>query len=297
MRPWCRITTSPDFRVSNVNPVGAGIRQQCAPATCPSSARLARQARRRSVEQAEHVSFRIGEDDLVASSLCAQVETGGPGRTPGPTGSLTYSSAPPLQRPSLPGAPLWQPVILPRVRRGLNLGLVLSLCRIEVIESTRGTGRVGVIQRPPSHLCCQECPGGPLPRQRGLHPMRSPTPAAAHNTTANSRFTTIPSRSRMRRLDADVDSIPARVRSSTTARGLRRHAARGRCAGSWARPERALRTFPVRIGEDVEALVATLTDVGATRTEAHEPVELSDGSVVRRSMWQRSLLALGAAPA
>ena len=43
---------------------------------------------------------------------------------------------------------LWQSVVLPGVRRGLDLGHVLTLFRVEVIQPAGGTGRVGLIQSP-----------------------------------------------------------------------------------------------------------------------------------------------------
>ena len=120
-------------------------------------------------------SLPSGTHDFVTSSLWAQ------GRPASP-----ISSPPPLQRPSLPG--LRQPVILPRVRRRLNLGVVLSSAEsrsfspLAAQAEWRGSD--------PVSLVLLGVPGA-LPRQRALHPMRNsklrPRPARS-STIASQDF-------------------------------------------------------------------------------------------------------------
>jgi hypothetical protein len=50
------------------------------------------------------------------------------------------------------------------------------------------------------------------------------------------------------------------------------------------RPVQETELVALRVGEDVEALIAALAHVGAARAEAKEPIELRARSLVRRSM-------------
>jgi hypothetical protein len=86
---------------------------------------------------------------------------------------------------------LREAVVFPRVRRSLNLRHVLPLLRVQIIQATRRTCRVRVVQSPVS-LVLSTTPGGPL-----TSPATAPVAPATTNTateaaTTISRFMSFP---------------------------------------------------------------------------------------------------------